>query len=57
MFEIVRETQSRWFPGHVQHINRDGARYHVISWSSENGRTVRRCSTKNCEINAEHVAR
>jgi len=31
----------------VKHVYKDGARYHVISWST----TGRKCSELDCEIN------
>lgn len=34
--------------GTEKHIVQDGARYHVISYDSKNGRV---CSCKNCEVN------
>ena len=38
--------------GSVQHVYCDGARFHVLSWSTQG----RHCSEPNCEVNRERQA-
>lgn len=35
--------------GSVQHVYREGARFHVVRWSKQG----RHCSEPNCEVNRE----
>ena len=34
-----------------KHIVKEGSREHVVSWYSKNGKSYRKCSRKNCELN------
>ena len=38
--------------GSIRHINKDGARYHVVWWDSEGSH----CSEPDCEINRRRVS-
>ncbi len=35
----------------VKHIRKEGARFHVVSYHQRNGKAIRECSEKDCEIN------
>lgn len=37
-------------PKYVRHVRRDGARYHVLSWTTKGTR----CSEKDCIVNKDH---
>jgi hypothetical protein len=39
--------------GSVQHVYCDGARFHVLSWSTQG----RHCSEPDCEVNRERESR
>jgi hypothetical protein len=57
MFEIVKEQPSKWHPGRVRHIVKNGARYHVVSWVRIKDKTYEHCSEPNCELNLEYDSR
>jgi hypothetical protein len=47
-YEKWDKRPSKWHEGYFQHITKEGARYHVISWSN----LGRKCSEPLCEVNA-----
>ena len=52
--ELMRADLERYIPeynkdGTEKHISLDGARFHVLSWSTQGTH----CSESNCEMNVE----
>lgn len=45
-WDIPPREPSIW-PGYIKHVVKEGARYHVVSWSEQGTH----CSERDCEIN------